>query len=238
MCIRDRIAGILALKVLAPVMTAIAHVIGFILGWLAYLLLGWAVKTSAPAPLGFEQIAGSFRWLEARFYDHRVWMLMIGFFSLMLTALLFVSTPFQFQPETDDDNSRVQIEMVPGTTLETTEAVAAQVSDILYADPDVELALARVREGDVRMFVTLKDDRKRTKKEIERAMAPKFAQIPDARVRFQSDQGPGGGGSGRDISIMLAGSDPVLLNLSLIHISEPTRPLYISYAVFCLKKKK
>ena len=27
-----------------------------------------------------------------------------------------------------------------------------------------------------------------------------------------------------------------LLVLSLIHISEPTRPLYISYAVFCLKK--
>ena len=26
------------------------------------------------------------------------------------------------------------------------------------------------------------------------------------------------------------------LRLSLIHISEPTRPLYISYAVFCLKK--
>ena len=28
-----------------------------------------------------------------------------------------------------------------------------------------------------------------------------------------------------------------LLQLSLIHISEPTRPLYISYAVLCLKKK-
>ena len=27
------------------------------------------------------------------------------------------------------------------------------------------------------------------------------------------------------------------VRLSLIHISEPTRPLYISYAVFCLKKK-
>mgnify|MGYP003690740715 CR=1 FL=1 len=27
-----------------------------------------------------------------------------------------------------------------------------------------------------------------------------------------------------------------VLHLSLIHISEPTRPLYISYAVFCLKK--
>eukprot|EP00831_Metopus_contortus_P066432 TRINITY_DN5927_c0_g1_i1.p2 TRINITY_DN5927_c0_g1~~TRINITY_DN5927_c0_g1_i1.p2 ORF type:complete len:203 (-),score=39.98 TRINITY_DN5927_c0_g1_i1:26-634(-) len=31
---------------------------------------------------------------------------------------------------------------------------------------------------------------------------------------------------------------PCTLRLSLIHISEPTRPLYISYAVFCLKKKK
>ena len=29
-----------------------------------------------------------------------------------------------------------------------------------------------------------------------------------------------------------------IYRLSLIHISEPTRPLYISYAVFCLKKKK
>ena len=29
-----------------------------------------------------------------------------------------------------------------------------------------------------------------------------------------------------------------IFNLSLIHISEPTRLLSISYAVFCLKKKK
>ena len=35
-------------------------------------------------------------------------------------------------------------------------------------------------------------------------------------------EGGGGGGGG---------------GLSLIHISEPTRPLYISYAVFCLKKQ-
>eukprot|EP00831_Metopus_contortus_P059446 TRINITY_DN5141_c0_g1_i2.p1 TRINITY_DN5141_c0_g1~~TRINITY_DN5141_c0_g1_i2.p1 ORF type:complete len:185 (-),score=64.18 TRINITY_DN5141_c0_g1_i2:14-568(-) len=32
--------------------------------------------------------------------------------------------------------------------------------------------------------------------------------------------------------------EPLIAELSLIHISEPTRPLYISYAVFCLKKKK
>eukprot|EP00658_Telonema_sp_P-2_P068555 TRINITY_DN5748_c0_g1_i7.p2 TRINITY_DN5748_c0_g1~~TRINITY_DN5748_c0_g1_i7.p2 ORF type:complete len:131 (-),score=35.29 TRINITY_DN5748_c0_g1_i7:35-427(-) len=35
-----------------------------------------------------------------------------------------------------------------------------------------------------------------------------------------------------------AGMNDAGLTLSLIHISEPTRLLSISYAVFCLKKKK
>eukprot|EP00831_Metopus_contortus_P021513 TRINITY_DN19631_c0_g1_i2.p2 TRINITY_DN19631_c0_g1~~TRINITY_DN19631_c0_g1_i2.p2 ORF type:complete len:100 (+),score=26.10 TRINITY_DN19631_c0_g1_i2:79-378(+) len=39
-------------------------------------------------------------------------------------------------------------------------------------------------------------------------------------------------------SVNKKGNDLPLDLLSLIHISEPTRPLYISYAVFCLKKKK
>ena len=37
------------------------------------------------------------------------------------------------------------------------------------------------------------------------------------------------GSNDRDVGVML--------DLSLIHISEPTRPRLISYAVFCLKKK-
>eukprot|EP00658_Telonema_sp_P-2_P076721 TRINITY_DN6775_c0_g1_i1.p2 TRINITY_DN6775_c0_g1~~TRINITY_DN6775_c0_g1_i1.p2 ORF type:complete len:105 (+),score=34.15 TRINITY_DN6775_c0_g1_i1:197-511(+) len=36
----------------------------------------------------------------------------------------------------------------------------------------------------------------------------------------------------------LLGAGAEVDNLSLIHISEPTRLLSISYAVFCLKKKK
>ena len=35
-----------------------------------------------------------------------------------------------------------------------------------------------------------------------------------------------------------AAHERILYDLSLIHISEPTRLLSISYAVFCLKKKK
>eukprot|EP00658_Telonema_sp_P-2_P003711 TRINITY_DN1138_c0_g1_i8.p1 TRINITY_DN1138_c0_g1~~TRINITY_DN1138_c0_g1_i8.p1 ORF type:complete len:107 (-),score=5.25 TRINITY_DN1138_c0_g1_i8:12-332(-) len=38
--------------------------------------------------------------------------------------------------------------------------------------------------------------------------------------------------------VQRAGSSRQCSRLSLIHISEPTRLLSISYAVFCLKKKK
>ena len=44
-----------------------------------------------------------------------------------------------------------------------------------------------------------------------------------------------------DINLDIARGEIIGLvgqNLSLIHISEPTRLLSISYAVFCLKKKK
>ena len=41
------------------------------------------------------------------------------------------------------------------------------------------------------------------------------------------------------LTAVLAGcSADNILSLSLIHISEPTRRTPISYAVFCLKKKK
>ena len=45
-------------------------------------------------------------------------------------------------------------------------------------------------------------------------------------------------GDGNNVLDGAGGNDTVSYTLSLIHISEPTRLLSISYAVFCLKKKK
>src|SRR5664279_2661840 len=42
----------------------------------------------------------------------------------------------------------------------------------------------------------------------------------------------------RTSDVTLASELRALIDLSLIHISEPTRRTPISYAVFCLKKKK
>ncbi|MEL6877575.1 MAG: efflux RND transporter permease subunit [Pseudomonadota bacterium] len=169
------------------------------------------------------QLSQSVKYLTARFYDHRVWMLGVGWFSLLVTILLFGQIPAQFQPSIDDANSTVDIEMVPGTTLATTKRVTEQVAEIIYEQPEVERALERVRIGNASIYITLKEDRERTSIEFEREVGPLLAKIPDARVRFESQSG--GFGSGRDLTVMLAGSDPALLEETATSLVEQMKGL-------------
>ena len=141
---------------------------------------------------------------------HRRWMMGLGLFSFLLTVALFYVIPKQFFPTTNVDFSRVNVEMVPGTTLAQTDNVIQNVAAIVQSQPEVETVMARTSEGSGRLFVELKPKRVKSSIEFERDLAPRLAAIPDARVSFLSQNG-GGGGTGRDISIMLSGSDPALL---------------------------
>ncbi len=208
----------------------LSGIIGLLVGVPMAFLFGLLVTALIGCIPGFfgDKDRGFFAWsafmmrrLWARLFDHRVWMLLVGVFALSLTLVLFAVTPAQFQPVTDDNNSRVEIEMVPGTTLAATEQVASEVAELLYQQPEVELALERVRTGNATLFVTLSDDREKTSVEFERDLAPTLAQFPDARVRFASQSG--GFGSGRDMTIMLAGSDPVLLEETASALVEQMR---------------
>ncbi|MBT8427375.1 MAG: efflux RND transporter permease subunit [Erythrobacter sp.] len=193
--------------------------------------VGFAVAFGLLKGLGFvlrflgQRLSQSWRYLEARFYDHRVWMLGVGWFSFLLTILLFGQTPFQFNPEVDDSTTQVRIEMVPGTTLEDTERVADRVAALLYEQQEVETVLERVSEGNATLYITLSEDRARPSYVFTRDLAPTLSSIPDARVRWNNMNGPGGGGSGRDLSIMLAGSDPVLLNDTAAQLVEEMKDL-------------
>ena len=139
---------------------------------------------------------------------HRWKTVMIGVAAFISTIFAFYSLPMTFQPTTNTDYSQVRIEMAPGTTLEQTQAVAEEVSQLLRKQPEVDAAFSDINVGDANIFITLKKDRERTSIEFERALAPALNQIADARVHFQSQQG---GSSGRDISIILGSDDPVLL---------------------------
>jgi multidrug efflux pump subunit AcrB len=163
--------------------------------------------------------------LKARLRDHRVWMIGVAAGALALTVAMFMVIPGQFFPDTNEDYARVQIEMVPGTTLEQSVAVSGQVAAILRARPEVEAVLERISEGNARNFAVLRKDRDKTSMEFERELTPVLQQIPDARVSFQSLNGGGGGGSGRPISIMLTGSDSRLLEETATRVVEQMKGL-------------
>jgi multidrug efflux pump subunit AcrB len=188
---------------------AIAWVAGFILTFV-FRRIEWGHVAAY-----HEFFLNRFR---ARFHDHRLWMFGVGLGALALTVSLLMLLPQQFQPLTDSDSSRVNIEMVPGTTIERSEVVADQVAALLEGQPEVRRVMERVREGSAVLFVMLKPDREVTSTEFERRVAEQFLDIADARVTFASQSG--GGGTGRDISIMLTGSDPDVLNQTAATLVE------------------
>jgi multidrug efflux pump subunit AcrB len=201
---------------------------------LAGLEQGAVVLAAIVAPIGvpvagwalgrlFRFIAASFghfgswyRYLSdriaARMHDHRFYAFCGGVYALVVTFALLAGAEQQFQPNENNDTSQVNIEMVPGTTIERTSAVAGQVTDLIEQQPEVKHVLEASREAMATLYVSLKpaSERATTSVEFERRLAPQFQKIPDARVSFASQSG--GFGTGRDISVMLSGSDPDLLD--------------------------
>ncbi|WP_298196925.1 efflux RND transporter permease subunit [Novosphingobium sp.] len=166
------------------------------------------------------------RRIKARLRDHRIGMVGVALGSLLLTVVMFMVLPGQFFPDSNNDFLMAKIEMVPGTTLQQTADVSGEISAFLRKQPQVESVLERMSEGNSRLFVNLNKDRDETAQQFTRRLTPILQRFPDARVTFQSmNGGGGGGGSGRPISIMLAGTDPVLLERTATELVEQMKGL-------------
>jgi multidrug efflux pump subunit AcrB len=174
-----------------------------------------------------QRAAGFFAWnrfwtlrLGARLRDHRVWMLGIAFFALALSGVLFAVLPQKLVPEVDSEYSLVAIEMVPGTTLQQTEAVSSEVAAMLKQQPDVVRVQERIGEGNASVFITLKEDRALTSQEFERKITPMLQRFPDARVNVRAIFSAGPPGIGRPVSMMLTGADSVALEAAATTLVE------------------
>ena len=190
----------------------------------AFIVARAVLDRLAPA---FGDEFAEWRWhlrgrVHARWRDHRFWMFGAGLGALALTVALLMNLPQQFQPTTDQDTTQATIEMVPGTTIEQTEAAADAAAAVIQRETaQVGRILERVNEGQARLFIVFKPDRPEKSFDFERRVMPELQKIPDARINFQ---GRGGGGStGRDISIMLTGSDPEVLDRTAQALVEQMR---------------
>ncbi|MBU7589407.1 MAG: efflux RND transporter permease subunit [Sphingopyxis terrae] len=193
-------------------------VIVFLATSLLAILLGalaWFVGMRQWAFTGWAKFMLQRAW--ARLFDHRVWIVGIGAAAFVLSIVLFATLPQQFQPTINSDYSQIKYELPPGSTLAQSEHIANQVSSILSASPAVDTAFFDVNVGGGNAFLTLKKDRDISSVEWERSLQPKLTAIPDARVSFQSQSG---GFSGRDITMIIGGDDPVALEKHALKIVD------------------
>ena len=185
------------------------HASGKAMDW--YLgVLNWSLNTDK-AHAYAQRNPGFWGKLKSLRFDHRLAMVGTGFLALVLTGVLIATLPMTFQPVENVDFSTVQINLPPGSTLQDTEAVVDHVANIVRKDPSVERAFERIYVGSGYVNLKLKKDRKVSSIDFERSLAPTLANIPDARVNFQSQNGGGPGGASRDVMLFLGGEDPVKL---------------------------
>jgi multidrug efflux pump subunit AcrB len=189
---------------------AIAVLVALGLAWAAAKLIGFLVQTFGSS--GFANWHGIFaaRW-NARMKDHRLTMVGAGLATLLLSVVLFGTLSLSFFPPQNDDYSRVNITLPPGSTLKQTEAATDRVAALVSKDPNVERVFERVNVATGRVNIVLKKSRKVTSTEFERNLAPTLSAFPDARVSFMSQNGGGPDNDQRDIMLYLGGDDPVQL---------------------------
>lgn len=153
--------------------------------------------------------------------NNRRWVVVGGIGSFMATIGMVMWLPFQFQPTMNFDYSSIRIEMVPGTTLQQTQQLVERLQKTLDDEaPEVVAAFADIEPAKASIYLRLSPDREMSSDEFEKSWGKRFSEVPDARVTFQSQTG---GFSGRDVTITLGGSDPVLLQATAQKLTEEMR---------------
>jgi multidrug efflux pump subunit AcrB len=165
-----------------------------------------------------DKYIGLLRWTLV----HRWKTVAIGVVAFVAQIFAFSQLEFTFQPNTDEDTVQVAVEMPPGVTLEQTRRAADRAAAVVRAESDVESAFESVRAGNATIYISLKsreEGRARTSTDFQRQVAPKLQNIADARVFFRNAQRAGG----RDVGVLLAGSDPAKLQQAAMTLVEQMR---------------
>ena len=114
----------------------------------------------------------------------------------------------------DTGLSTIQVELPPGSQLASTATVVEQLETKLKQESAVASILSQVgQEGDVNkaeisVKLTPKNERAISQSEFQGKMRTTFAEIPGARVSFQSQ---GAGGGGKDVSLILRSNNADIL---------------------------
>ncbi|WP_300319806.1 efflux RND transporter permease subunit, partial [Accumulibacter sp.] len=183
-------------------------------------------------------------WLMTRFLASASWCLKHRKTTTLAAIVFFVGSlsllpllPTGFVPAADRAQTRVSIELQPGSTLKETLAVAGQARRLLEEMPDVTRVFSAVGRSsggndgpfagsgssDVRkatLNVSLVSRHDRAKQSVVEAdIRRRMAALPGARVSV------GAGQTGENLKLVLAGEDPEALRLASQAVTRELRTL-------------
>ena len=149
------------------------------------------------------------------------WALRHRGLTVALALVFFVGSlqlvpyiPTNLFDSSDSGLSTITVELPPGATLADTRQVTTQVSERLLNDPVVSTVLSTeggddgVNQATVYVRLLPKGDRDLSQGQFEQEIRPLFAEVPGARISFQSQ---GAGGESKDLSVVLKSDDPLAL---------------------------
>jgi HAE1 family hydrophobic/amphiphilic exporter-1 len=143
---------------------------------------------------------------------HPVAPIAAGIASFVLAIVGMSMMPMTFIPRMDNGALNLQAEFPPGTTLAQADRVLSLVAEKSKEIPEItsvftsaNSANGAVSTGSINYQLTPRGERKRSDYEVQQAMRPLLASIPDVRLSFQNFQG---GSRGADIDLELTGDDP------------------------------
>ncbi|AFY53623.1 cation/multidrug efflux pump [Rivularia sp. PCC 7116] len=205
--------------------TAVARMVTPMMG--AYLLQSknvenqrFKVKKNNPKSFRrFQPYASTLRWA----LRHRITTLLLALAFFIGSLMLVPMIPKGLVDGADVGISGVSIELAPGSTLEDTKQVVTQATNLITQSPAVESVLSTENVGSANLTIRLKPKEERdSQSEFEEQVRPQFAQIPGARISFQSTGAVGGG---KDLTIVLQSENPQALKKAADDLEKQMRSI-------------
>ncbi|MDT9293846.1 MAG: efflux RND transporter permease subunit [Arthrospira platensis PCC 7345] len=156
-----------------------------------------------------------YRSLLAWSLRHRITTLLLAIAFFIASLQLVPLIPKGLFSSGDTGLSTISLQLPPGSTLAELETTTQEAIAHLAENPAVDNVLAvlgnrgegvvEVNQATLSVNLVPSDDREISQAEFETQMRTRFAQIPGARISFQSQ---GAGGGGKDLSIVLSSDNP------------------------------
>jgi len=147
---------------------------------------------------------------------------LLGALAIFIVAIVVYKTlPSSFLNAEDHGELSMTITLPPGGDLNTAQAAAAQVRQILQAQPEVQHVYANIGINTTTMLAKLSDfeTRKRNQQDLQQALTPLLTQVTAARVAFTA------AGFGQGFSVVLAGDDPNALLDTAARVENEVRTI-------------